>query len=91
MDERSLSERIDRLSQVVGELNRKIDFILKELKLEYHEEPNPNVPPQYAKIYALMKQGKKLEAIKEYRTQFGGGLDLAQAAVERIAMGLPPL
>ncbi|MGB8646154.1 MAG: hypothetical protein WCF84_13020 [Anaerolineae bacterium] len=90
MDDQALAERITRLSTIVGELERKVDFLLKELKIDYHDDPASNIPPQLSQVYAFLQQGKKLEAIKEYREKYGVGLAEAKAAVERIEMGAPP-
>ena len=56
-------------------LERKINLILEHLGLD----PNQGVDE---KIMELMKAGKKIEAIKLYRVQTGGGLKEAKDYVE---------
>lgn len=87
MDEKALNDHIFRISQAVARLERKTDFILKELKLNYVDDPNSNVPPELAEVYALVRAGKKLEAIQAYRKQTGADLNLAKLFVEQVEVG----
>jgi ribosomal protein L7/L12 len=87
MDEKSLNDHIFRISQAVARLERKTDFILKELKLNYVDDPNSNVPPELAQVYALVRAGKKLEAIQAYRKQTGMDLNSAKLFIEQIEVG----
>ena len=57
-------------------IERKLDLLLK-----HHGLAEPE-PAEMAQIRDLMRAGKKIEAIKVYREQFGGGLAEAKAAVE---------
>ena len=75
--------RIMALAEAIAKLERKVDFILKELKLDYKDD-EAAIPPQLAEVYALIRQGKKMEAIQAYRKQNGTGLNEAKAAVEAI-------
>ncbi len=86
MDEKSLMAQITQLATAVGELQRKVDFILTELKLEYKD----TMSPELEEVRALLRQGKKLEAIMAYRRQTKAGLDSAKAAVESIEAGIAP-
>ncbi len=54
MNETELYERISDLARRIGELNRKVDFILTELKLNYHDPDN-----LYKFISSLNKFNKK--------------------------------
>jgi ribosomal protein L7/L12 len=87
MDEKSLNDHIFRISQAVARLERKTDFVLKELKLTYVDDPNSNVPPELAEVYALVRAGKKLEAIQAYRKQSGLDLNSAKLFVEKVEVG----
>ncbi len=91
MDEKALNDHIFRISQAVARLERKTDFILKELKLNYVDDPNSNVPPELAEIYALVRAGKKLEAIQAYRKQSGADLNTAKLFVEQVEIGTAQL
>jgi len=47
--------------------------------------PGPSLSPAESEAIALLRDGKKLEAIKRYREVAGVGLAEAKAAVERLA------
>ncbi len=83
-----LSERLGRLADAIGRLERKTDFILKHLHLEYTDDPESSIPPGLAEVYALLKQGKRLQAIQAYRKATGSDLDQAKVGVENLEMGL---
>ncbi|MCI0394942.1 MAG: ribosomal protein L7/L12 [Chloroflexi bacterium] len=74
-------ERVSTLMKQVYQLERKVDFLLKHLNLEYQEEPDLTVRPQ---VEALLRQGKQIEAIKLFRTVTGLGLREAKDAVDKI-------
>ncbi len=82
-----LNEHFNRISQAIARLERKTDFILKELKLDYIDNPAGSVPPELAEVYALLKQGKKLQAIQAYRQLTNASAEVAKAAVENLEMG----
>ncbi len=82
-----INERFSLVAQAIARLERKTDFILKELKLEYIDNPEGNIPPQLAEVYALLKQGKKLQAIQAYRKVTNANYDVAKVAVENLEMG----
>lgn len=87
MTNEEINERFSRLAQAIARLERKTDFILKELKLEYIDNPAGSIPPELAEVYALLQQGKKLEAIQAYRKVTKAGFEAARAAVEKIELG----
>lgn len=78
--------RLVELGQRVAAIERKVDFMLRELKLEYHEPDDWSQPND--EIQKLLRANRKIEAIKVYRERHGVGLAEAKAAVERIEMGL---
>ncbi len=75
-----------QLMQKVAQLERKIDFILRHLDLEY-QEPDEPAPAYIGQIRSLLQRGNKIEAIKMYREATGVGLAEAKAAVEAIEAG----
>ena len=86
-----VSAHLSRINQSIARLERKTDFILKELKLEYVDNPeNTNIPAKFAAVQALVKQGKKLQAMLEYRKLTGLGAAEAQMAVDQIERGIAP-
>ncbi|MBI4674767.1 MAG: hypothetical protein HY741_24240 [Chloroflexi bacterium] len=89
MTNAELNERFSRIAQAIARLEHKTDFILQELKLEYIDKPESNIPPGMEEVYAFLKLGKRLEAIQAYRKQTGAGYDQARVAVEEIEMGSP--
>ncbi len=87
MDE-LLEKRLSQLALAIGRLERKTDFILKRLNLEYQDDPEGNIPVQLAEVYALLKKGKKIDAIREYRKQPGADMAETTTAVDKIALSL---
>ncbi len=75
------------MAQAIARLERKTDFILKQLNLEYVDHPEDNIPAPLAEVYALVKKGKRLEAIAAYRKQTGVGLAEAKLAIQKIELG----
>jgi ribosomal protein L7/L12 len=76
------SQRLTSLIKQVNQLERKVDFLLKHLNLEYkEEEPEVTIQPQVEK---LLQQGKQLDAIKLFQMETGLGLREAKEAVMKI-------
>lgn len=67
------------LSHRLNRLEGKVDLLLKHAGLE-----EPPLPRQ-DEVVALVRAGKKIEAIKVYREATGVGLAEAKSAVERLA------
>ncbi len=72
--------------QRILDLERKVEFLLLELGLRekaemYAHEQGPNL----AEVFALVRQNRKIEAIKLYRQLTGTGLREAKAAVDRLS------
>ncbi|MFN8417649.1 MAG: hypothetical protein U0528_00145 [Anaerolineae bacterium] len=77
-------ERITTLMQQVAELQRKVDFLMKHLNINYEDNPPDlelGIRPQ---IEELIRTGKKMEAIKLYQVELRTGLREAKDAVEAI-------
>lgn len=83
--EQLLDAKINRLAQQIGRLERKTDFLLKHLNLEYVDELDANLQAQLAQVLAFLKQGKKMDAVREYRKQTGAQPDEAMVEVEKLA------
>lgn len=76
------SQRLAALLKQVNQLERKVDFVLKQLNLEYKEgESKEMVQPQVEK---LLQQGKRLDAIKLWQMETELGLREAKEAVMKI-------
>ncbi len=86
--EELLEKRLKELAMSNGRLERKTDFVLKHLNLEYVDKPEDSIPPELANVYALLKQGKKVEAIREYRQRTGANAATALTEVEKLESGL---
>lgn len=69
--ERRLSRRLERME-------RKLDAIVAQLGVTVEE-------PGLAEVVALVREGKKIQAIKTYREHTGADLKEAKDAVERLA------
>jgi hypothetical protein len=66
-------------------LERKVDFLLRELGLVEKEEANLlNPDPILDEVVALVRQGNKIGAIKLYREKTGVDLKTAKDTVEKL-------
>src|SRR5262249_8618464 len=77
--------RINFLGRKLEAMERKLDFLLKELKIEIPEEPES---PYLTEVKAFINQGNKIEAIRVYREKFGATLAEAKSAIEDLERGL---
>ncbi|MGI5456386.1 ribosomal protein L7/L12 [Streptomyces sp. CA-249302] len=73
----SIENRISRADRRVARVERKLDLILGHLGLQEDE-------PWSAEVAELVRDGKKIEAIKVYREATGVGLKEAKDAVEKL-------
>ncbi|MFF4800058.1 ribosomal protein L7/L12 [Streptomyces sp. NPDC001351] len=69
--------RIPRLEKRVARIEHKLDLILAHLGLT---EPEP----WSDEVNALVRDGKKIQAIKVYREATGAGLKEAKDAVDKL-------
>src|SRR5260370_10707966 len=81
MSHQQLHSSVAELTRRLRLVEAKVDFMLKELKIEFVEETEPYM----AQVNALVAQGKVLDAIRVYRQYTGADLATAKAFVE----GLP--
>jgi hypothetical protein len=72
-----------RAQDRLGRLERKLDALLKHQGIDLYSQ----LPPE---ITELLRQGKKIEAIKLYRETTGVGLAQAKDQVEAIERGESP-
>ncbi len=79
------SSRITALQVKVGELERKLNFVMEHLRLEYKDDP---ATPALTEATHWLKKGNKLEAIKVYQSMTGKGLKESKAAVDALASKL---
>jgi len=79
---------MDTESQIIIRLNRlerKVDFLLRELNLVEKEEASlPDFGPVLNKVAELVRLNRKIEAIKLYRELTGVGLKEAKEVVDRL-------
>ena len=79
---------MDTESQIIIRLNRlerKVDFLLRELNLVEKEEATlPDFDPVLNKVVELVRLNRKIEAIKLYRELTGMGLKEAKEVVDRL-------
>ncbi|WP_328425706.1 ribosomal protein L7/L12 [Streptomyces sp. NBC_00443] len=73
----SVESRISRADRRVARVERKLHLIIDHLGLRDDD-------PRMAKVVALLRDDKKIQAIKEYREITGVGLVEAKEAVERM-------
>jgi ribosomal protein L7/L12 len=76
-----LGSEVMELKQQVGKLERQVAFLLDHLGLEYHEEPNAGVSPE---ILDLVRRGKTMEAINQFRQETGLGLGEAKKFIDSL-------
>lgn len=74
----STEQDLINLRARVNELEDRLEFIYKHLRIEYVDNPDAS----NAKVIALIKAGNKLEAIKVYREIYNVGLAEAKEAVD---------
>ena len=77
----SYDNEIFQLRQRITKLENQIAFILHLKGLIYPEEQNMGVSSE---IMNLMRQGKKIQAIKLYRQETGVGLKQAKDFVDAL-------
>ncbi|ANP49152.1 ribosomal protein L7/L12 [Streptomyces griseochromogenes] len=73
----STVSRFARAEQRLKRVERKLDLVMKHLDLQ--EEI-----PRMDEVNALVREGKKIQAIKVYREDTGAGLKEAKEAIDRL-------
>ena len=77
--------RVDAGKMDAAELERKLNFVLDQLHLQYADAP---LDPALAEAATWLRQGKKIDAIKAYQKMTGQGLREAKDAVEALEQKL---
>ncbi|WP_413806435.1 ribosomal protein L7/L12 [Streptomyces sp. OE57] len=72
-----LESRIQKIQRRADRIERKLDLILGHLDIQVAE-------PGLERVAALVREGKKIEAIKVYRQLTDADLKEAKDAVERM-------
>ncbi|AEM82337.1 hypothetical protein [Streptomyces violaceusniger] len=72
-----LESRIQKIQRRADRIERKLDLILGHLEIQVAE-------PGLERVADLLREGKKLEAIKVYRQLTDADLKEAKEAVERM-------
>ncbi len=80
MDDQQLAYRFNGIAASIARVERKVNFILKELKLGYPEEIS--VDPEMDKVLDFLKKGNRIAALQTYRKLTGAPLEDAYAALE---------
>ncbi|MFJ7075393.1 ribosomal protein L7/L12 [Streptomyces sp. NPDC098781] len=75
----TIENRISRADRRVARVERKLDLVLDHLGLRENDDP------RMSEVAALLRDDKKIQAIKVYREITGAGLKEAKEAVERMA------
>jgi hypothetical protein len=92
------AQRIERLEYVVGVLCRHLDLdpdallgapaaggpVMDAVPAGYPAPARPGAPALPEEFYALVRKGKKIQAIKMYRELTGVGLKEAKDFVDRL-------
>ena len=79
------SSRIAALQLKVADLERKLNFVMDQLKLQYTAEP---LNPALDEAANWLRKGQKIEAIKVYQKMTGLGLNESKDAVEALEQKL---
>lgn len=74
----AIDRKVDRVERRLKFMERRQELILTHLGIE---DPTS---PDLREIDALLREGKKIQAIKVYRDLTGAGLKEAKEAVERL-------
>jgi ribosomal protein L7/L12 len=69
--------RIKRTDRRIARIEQKLDLVLDHLGVR-------QVDPDLDQVTALLRDGRKIQAIKAYREITGAGLKEAKEAVERM-------
>ncbi|MFF3490331.1 ribosomal protein L7/L12 [Streptomyces sp. NPDC002795] len=75
----SIERKVDRADRRAARVERKLDLVVEHLGIE-----TDSLGLGLDGVRALVRDGKKIEAIKTYREMTGVGLKEAKDAVDRI-------
>ncbi len=77
----SVDENVAHLNTRVAKLERQVEFLLRQLNLDYVDKPAAGVSPE---IMYQLQMGNKIEAIKLYREQTGVDLKTAKDFIDSL-------
>jgi ribosomal protein L7/L12 len=75
------SQNIADLQQRVAQLERTVAYLMDQLHIQYVDQPRIEVS---ADVFALVKAGNKIGAIKLYREQTGADIKQAKDIIDRL-------
>lgn len=78
----TVERKVDRADRRTARVERKLDLIIEHLEIE-----TDTLGPGLDNVRALLRDGKKIPAVKAYREATGVGLKEAKEAVDRIEAG----
>lgn len=78
----TIERKVERADRRTARVERKLDLVIEHLGIE----PDSAVPG-LDEVRALVRDGKKIQAIKAYREATGAALVEAKEAVDRIEAG----
>lgn len=81
----SAAQRADaRLQARLTEIDQKLDAVIKHLGVQL-PDPQQQALERHPDLLPLLREGKKIQAIKVYRESSGAGLREAKDVVEALA------
>ncbi len=83
-----LTTRLNAIAKAITRLERKTDYILKQLNLQYSDPSEDSNPDPLEEVYDLIREGRKLQAIQVFQNKTGVRTDEATLAVEKLAKRL---
>lgn len=87
LDDQQLEYRFHKVEASIARLERKVNFILSELKLNYQEDDSA-VPPELREVAEFLRKGDMKSAIIAFRRQTGATLAGAQTDLQELAAKL---
>lgn len=81
VDSDDLDRRLSAVNARLAAIEAHLAVLSQAVGVPYAAPTTDEVPPH---VVALVRAGKKLDAIKAYRAATGAGLDEAQRAVEQL-------
>ncbi len=85
MDDPAITFRFEKQAEAMARLERKINFILAELKLDY-PEPKEEIPAELSPVVACLRRGDRSGAILAFRKAKGASYNDAVAEIDALAM-----
>ncbi len=74
-------QEIYALKQQVKRLEHQVAFLLDHLRLDFPEEMDPGITSE---VMALVREGRKIDAIRLYREITGADLKVAKELIDSL-------